>query len=361
MVARLQATADPIVIDALQPASPGRDALRAAGMKLVIPLVSQGKLIGLLTLGPRLSQRDYSSDDRKLLGDLAKRAAPALRVSQLVRQLLRQQAAELRARERIEQELQVAQLIQQQFLPRCLPKLTRWRVAAFYWPARAVGGDFYDFIELPDGLVGLACGDVAGKGVPAALVMATTHSILRGDAARLVSPGKVLERANELLLAEIQPQMFVTCLYGVLDPGTGRLRYANAGHNPPYVQTADGVVELRATGMPLGLMPAMTYEEQEATLAPGDTLLLHSDGLVEAHDPKRRMFGFPRLVTLVGECPGGRELIERLLSGLRGFTGPDWEQEDDITLVTLQRAALPAVQGSPAPVGADRPTQPLAS
>jgi serine phosphatase RsbU (regulator of sigma subunit)/anti-sigma regulatory factor (Ser/Thr protein kinase) len=355
MVPRLQATAGPIVIDELQLASPGRDALRAAGMKLVVPLVSQAELIGLLSLGPRLSDRDYSSDDRKLLDDLAKRAAPALRVSQLVRQLMRQQAAELRARERIEQELRVAQLIQRQFLPRDLPELPGWRVGAYYRPARAVGGDFYDFIELPDGLVGLVCGDVSGKGVPAALVMATTHSILRGDSSRLVSPGKMLERANELLLAEIPPQMFVTCLYGVLDPGTGRLRYANAGHNPPYVQAADGVVELRATGMPLGLMPAMDYEEREATLAPGDTLLLHSDGLVEAHDPKRRMFGFPRLMTLVGECPGGRELIDGLLGELRGFTGPGWEQEDDITLVTVQRAALPAVLGSPAAVGAGSP------
>jgi anti-sigma regulatory factor (Ser/Thr protein kinase) len=115
------------------------------------------------------------------------------------------------------------------------------------------------------------------------------------------------------------------------------------------------VAELRATGMPLGLMPAMSYEEQEATLAPGDTLLLHSDGLVEAHDPKRRMFGFPRLMTLVGKCPGGRELIDRLLGELRGFTGPGWEQEDDITLVTIQRAALPAVPGSPASVGAGSP------
>jgi serine phosphatase RsbU (regulator of sigma subunit) len=173
--------------------------------------------------------------------------------------------------------------------------------------------------------------------------MATTHSILRGDAPQLVSPAKVLERANRLLLHDIPPQMFVTCLYGVLDPATGRLRYANAGHNPPYVHTAGGVVELRATGMPLGAMPDMTYEEKEATLGPGDTVLLHSDGLVEAHDPERKMFGFPRLAELVGGCAGGPELIDLLLGELDGFTGPDWEQEDDITLVALQRAAVPAV------------------
>jgi serine phosphatase RsbU (regulator of sigma subunit) len=343
IIAHLEAATASVALDELDVASPARDALQAAGMRLVVPLVSQARLVGLLGLGPRRSERDYASDDRKLLEDLAKRAAPALRVAQLVRRLVRQQAAELQARERIEQELQVAQLIQRQFLPRELPELSGWYVATYYQPAKAVGGDFYDFIELPDGLIGLVCGDVTGKGVPAALVMATTHSILRGDAPQFVSPGKVLERANNLLLRDIPPQMFVTCLYGVLDPATGQLRYANAGHNPPYVHTRDGVVELRATGMPLGAMPGMTYEEKETTLAPGDTVLLHSDGLVEAHDPERKMFGFPRLAELMNGCSGGPELIQLLLGELDGFTGPDWEQEDDITLVALQRAAVPAV------------------
>jgi serine phosphatase RsbU (regulator of sigma subunit) len=343
IVAHLEADPAPAALDELGVDSPAGDALQAAGMRLVVPLVSQASLVGLLALGPRRSERDYAGDDRKLLEDLAQRAAPAVRVAQLVRQLVRQQAAELQARERIEQELQVAQLIQRQFLPRELPELTGWYVATYYQPAKAVGGDFYDFIELPGGLIGLVCGDVTGKGVPAALVMATTHSILRGDAPQLVSPAKVLEHANNLLLHDIPPQMFVTCLYGVLDPATGRLRYANAGHNPPYVHTGDGVVELRATGMPLGAMPDMTYEEKEATLGPGDTVLLHSDGLVEAHDPERKMFGFPRLAELVGGCPGGPELIQLLLGELDGFTGPDWEQEDDITLVALQRAVVPAV------------------
>jgi serine phosphatase RsbU (regulator of sigma subunit) len=347
LVADLEAATGPVALDELEVASPARDALQAAGMRLVVPLVSQARLVGLLGLGPRRSERDYAVDDRKLLEDLAERAAPALRVAQLVRRLVREQADELQARERIEQELQVAQLIQRQFLPRELPELSGWYVATYYQPAKAVGGDFYDFIELPDGRIGLVCGDVTGKGVPAALVMATTHSILRGDAPQFSSPGKVLERANNLLLQDIPPQMFVTCLYGVLDPSTGTLRYANAGHNPPYVHTRGGVVELRATGMPLGAMPDMTYEEKEATLAPGDTVLLHSDGLVEAHDRERRMFGFPRLAELMNDCAGGPELIQLLLGELDGFTGPDWEQEDDITLVALQRAAVPAVTEAP--------------
>jgi serine phosphatase RsbU (regulator of sigma subunit)/anti-sigma regulatory factor (Ser/Thr protein kinase) len=322
-------------LDTLDLDSPALQALRAEGTRLVVPLVSQGELIGLLRLGPRRSEQEYSHDDRKLLDDLAAHAAPAVRVAQLVRQ----QQAEIRDRERIEQELKVAQLIQQQFLPRELPDLPGWHVAAYYRPARAVGGDFYDFIDLPEGQVGIVVGDVTDKGVPAALVMATTHSVLRGEALRLVSPGEVLKRANELLLEEMPPNMFVTCLYAVLDPVAGRLRFANAGHNLPNLRSQDGVTELRAAGMPLGLLPDMDYEEHEATLGPGDSLLLHSDGLAEAHSPDGEMFGFPRLAKLCGERDGGEALIDLLLSELAAFTGQGWEQEDDITLVSLQHRA----------------------
>jgi anti-sigma regulatory factor (Ser/Thr protein kinase) len=149
----------------------------------------------------------------------------------------------------------------------------------------------------------------------------------------------VLERVNEHLCPDMPAKMFVTCLYGVLDPATGLLRFANAGHDLPYVKTADGVVELRARGMPLGLMPGMAYEEKEAVLQPGESVLLHSDGVVEAHDPERDMFGFPRLKETVADAPGGQALIDRVLADLDAFTGPSAEQEDDITMVTLERSA----------------------
>ena len=240
-------------------------------------------------------------------------------------------------REREAQELSAARVIQQQLLPKELPSLPGWRLASYYQPARAVGGDFYDFLELPDGQVALVAGDVTDKGIPAALVMTTTHSIFRGDAPGLVSPGAVLEQANNRLYPDIPAHMFVTCLYAVLDPHSGRLRYANAGHNLPYVATADGVTELRARGMPLGAMPDMTYEENETYLAPGESILLHSDGLVEAHNPAGEMFGFPRLQEIVESSSGSEHLIDECLTELKEFVGSDWEQEDDITLVTLQR------------------------
>jgi len=328
-------------LDALELDSPALRELKKSGVKLAVPLVSQGELIGVLNLGHRLSEQDYSSDDRKLLDNLAAQAAPALRVGQLVRE----QEAEAMMRQRFEQELEVARLIQQNFLPKELPELPGWQIAAYYHPAREVGGDFYDVIALSDGRVGFVVGDVTDKGVPAALVMSATRSVLRASAQRLIEPGVVLECVNDHLCPDMPAKMFVTCLYGVLDPQSGHLRFANAGHDLPYVKTADGVVELRARGMPLGLMPGMAYEEKEMTLELGDSVLLHSDGVVEAHDPERNMFGFPRLKETVGDAPGGQELIDRVLRDLAEFTGAGAEQEDDITMVALQRS--PAASSAP--------------
>ena len=335
LLAYLQTASGPVEIARLELDSPAVRELRGAGVALVVPLVSQGELIGTLNLGPRLSEQEYSTDDRRLLMTLAAQAAPAIRVAQLVRE----QAHEAAERERLEQEMRVATLIQQQFLPRELPNLPQWQIAAYYGPARAVGGDFYDFIEMPGGRIGIAVGDVTDKGVPAALVMARTHSVLRAEATRSDSPGEILARANALLVPEMPARMFVTCLFAVLDPATGRIVLANAGHNLPYVRTADGVIELRATGMPLGLLPDIRYEETEGIIEPGSNVLLYSDGLVEAHDPANQMYGFPRLAEEMAIDDAGSELHDRLLDTLHAFTGPDWEQEDDITLVTLRRAS----------------------
>jgi serine phosphatase RsbU (regulator of sigma subunit)/anti-sigma regulatory factor (Ser/Thr protein kinase) len=312
--------------------SPALEAMRAAGVVLAVPLVVTGELIGLVLLGPRLSERAYSVDDRRLLDSLASYAAPALRMGQLAEE----QKVEALRRERMEQELLVAQLIQQQFLPKSIPELPGWELTAFYRPARTVGGDFYDCIELPDGRAMIVVGDVTDKGVPAALVMASTHSLLRAAAPRLLSPGATLAQVNDMLCGDIPAHMFVTCFALVLDPLTGRIEFANAGHDLPYLRTATGVVELRATGMPLGLMSGMRYDEDTVTLRSGDHILLHSDGLAEAHDEDREMFGFPRVAELAGRPSDGQELIDACLSELERFCGTGHEQEDDITLVTIE-------------------------
>ncbi len=248
---------------------------------------------------------------------------------------------EIREHERVEQELRVARRIQQASLPKEVPELEGWDISPHYRPAREVGGDFYDFHLLSEGRLGLVVGDATGKGVPAALVMATTCGMLQVAAAALdsSSPGAVLERVNETLLARIPPDMFVTCFYAILDPQSGSLRYANAGHDLPYLRRNGATEELRARGMPLGLMSGMGYEEGETILEAGETALFYSDGLVEAHDPKGEMFGFPRLRALVGEHGKERSLGEFLLEELYSFTGEKWEQEDDITLLTLRRSA----------------------
>jgi predicted ester cyclase len=250
--------------------------------------------------------------------------------------------AEAQERERIEQELRVARQIQQALLPEATPELHGWEVATYYQSAREVGGDFFDFLELEDGRLGLVVGDATGKGMPAALVMATTRGMLRAVVQSLELPGEVLARVNEAVVADIPPSTFVTCFYGILDPESGRLSYANAGHNLPCCRRHNGQAdELRARGMPLGLMPGMSYEENETILAPGDSTLFYSDGLVEAHDPQRReMFGFPRLRALVAEHGDEekRSLVDFLLEELYSFVGDGWEQEDDITLLTLERS-----------------------
>ncbi len=345
LVLYFQTSPGVVDVERLEIDSPVLDSLRAAGVKLVVPLVSQGELIGMINLGPRLSEQDYSTDDRKLLSDLATQAAPAVRVAQLARQ----QQAEARERERMEQELRVARLIQQTLLPHELPNLPGYEIATYYRPAREVGGDFYDFLYFEDGQVGLIIGDVTDKGVPAALVMATTRTLLRAAAERMTYPSPVLERVNELLYPDIPQRMFVTCLYALLDPASGRLRYANAGHDLPYRRHSSGVDELRATGMPLGLMPGMKYEEKEVILSKGDLVLFHSDGLVEAHNSAGDMFGFPRLQETMGQQPGDdtSSVIEFLLGELASFAGDDWEQEDDVTLVSLRRGVTKEVDKEP--------------
>jgi serine phosphatase RsbU (regulator of sigma subunit)/ketosteroid isomerase-like protein len=254
----------------------------------------------------------------------------------LMEQRLEQERVE---RERIEQELEVARSIQQASLPEEVPAPEGWQISPFYQPAREVGGDFYDFFELPEGRLGLVVGDATGKGVPAALVMASARSMLRAVArASEYSPGDVLGRVNDTLVTDMPPNMFVTCFYAILDPQSGSLSYANAGHDLPYVHQGDGAEELRARGMPLGLMPGMSYEQKEVVLDAGVSVLLYSDGLVEAHDPKGEMFGFPRVRAQVAERGEERSLGEYLMEELYSFVGEGWEQEDDITLLTLRRS-----------------------
>ena len=270
-------------------------------------------------------------------GKIAEEWSEGSGLAEITQQRLEQERIE---RERIEQELRLARRIQQASLPRAVPKFEGWEITHRYQPARQVGGDFYDFHPLSDGKLGLIIGDATGKGVPAALVMSTTCGMLRAVAQSAdYSPGEILARVNEALCPNIAANMFVTCFYAILDSKSGSLTYANAGHDLPYLYRNGEAEKLMARGMPLGLMSGMSYEEKETILQAGEAALLYSDGLVEAHSPEGDMFGFPRLQALVAEHGEARSLGSLLLEELYSFTGEEWEQEDDITLLTLRCSA----------------------
>ena len=313
----------------------------AGGDKVVTRFIvhfthDRGEIMGVAPTGRELTNRAIVIH-RIVEGKIAEEWGLGTLGSKLRGQRLEQERIE---RERVEQELRVARSIQHASLPKEVPRLEGWQISPFYKPAREVGGDFYDFHLLSEERLGVVVGDATGKGVPAALVMSTTCGMLQLAARALdsSSPGEVLAQVNETLFARIPANMFVTCFYAILEPNSGNLSYANAGHDLPYLWRGGDAKELRARGMPLGLMPGMSYEEKEIVLEPRDNVLLYSDGLVEAHDPEGEMVGFPRLRALVAEQGEEGSLGDLCLEKLYSFVGEGWEQEDDITLLTLRRS-----------------------
>ena len=315
----------------------------AEGEKVITWVIGSGthdreRFMGLAPSGERMTM-EYIYVSRVVEGKIVEERG-VRDASAVWQQRLQRERIE---RERFEQELLVARRIQQASLPREVPQLEGWEISPLYRPAREVGGDFYDFHLLSEGRVGLVVGDATGKGVPAALVMSTTCGMLQAVSeasdSSSSSPGEVLKRVNEALTVRIPPNMFVTCFYAILDPKSASLSYANAGHDLPYLHHSGDCEELRARGMPLGLMPGMSYEEKEIELDVGEGVFFYSDGLVEAHDPEGEMFGFPRLRALIAEHAEESSLEDFLLEELYSFVGEGWEQEDDITLLTLRRFA----------------------
>ncbi|MBA3360476.1 MAG: PP2C family protein-serine/threonine phosphatase [Acidimicrobiia bacterium] len=294
---------------------------------LLVPLGGGEKGGGTIVLGPRRAGIPYRGLELQFLEEVGNRVGPALHIVEL----FEQQEAARRHRQRVDEELGVAQRIQRELLPRTLPRIEGYDIEVFYQPAREVGGDFYDFYPLPNGHLAFTVGDATDKGMPAALVMASCRTVLRGVtlSESAVSPGDVLARANSLLVGDIPAGMFITCLFGILDASSGELRFANAGHNPPLHWQTDGSKMVKACGMPLGLLPGMDYEERTLLLAPGEVVLLTSDGVTEAHSPERTMFGFDGLLASPATVAG-------LVAALNSFTG-DVEQEDDITVLGIRR------------------------
>ena len=244
-----------------------------------------------------------------------------------------------KAKERMESELKIAHALQGAILPKMLPDNPTYSGHAVMTPAREMGGDFYDFFTLDDGRLSLVMADVSGKGVPAAFFMAIARTVMRAAAARHPTPGLCLQEVNNAICEQNPQDLFVTLFYGILDPDTGEFVYANAGHNPPFVVKRPGeVLPLPMTGgMAVGVMPGIPYNEDAVTLAPGDTMLLYTDGITEAMNVDQEEFTEARLEAVLAE---GRDLpvdsvLENVTSAVVKFVG-EAEQSDDITCIVLR-------------------------
>lgn len=241
----------------------------------------------------------------------------------------------------LERDLETAAEIQRSFLPNGeLVGRPEFEVWAAMTPARTVGGDFYDYFLLDDGRLGLVIGDVSGKGVPAALFMAVTRTLLRAAALRGAAPDECLADVNRALHRDSDTSLFVTLFYAVFDPATGSLTYSNGGHNPPFVLRAGGGVEqLRGHGFPVGALEEVRYRNGQAELRPGDGLFLYTDGVTEAMDEARRQFTPERLLKTLEESDRSSPvtLVYDVVEAVRRFTG-DAPQSDDLTVLAMRYA-----------------------
>jgi len=259
-------------------------------------------------------------------------------VAERTRELADKNASLVQAQAQLKAELDVARALQIAILPAAFPAKPGCDGAARMIPATTMGGDFYDFIELPDGRIGLVMADVSGKGVPAAFFMAVARTNLRDLAAHYAEPGACLAQTNEVLCTQNPMDLFVTVFYCVFDATTGVLSYANGGHMPPYVRRADGSVEALggAGGLVLGAMPGVHFPDHKFQLLPGDRLVLYTDGVTEAFNPADEAYGEERLIAEVKAHGNGAAaaLVERICTSVTLFAGTA-PQSDDITLTVL--------------------------
>ncbi len=322
--------------------SPMSPLVTSKGSLHILPLVARGDLVGMMSVNYVEPVRRVTLQPINILAGIASQAAVAVENDRLVREAAEQ--------ERIRQELEVARHIQSSFLPESSPSLSGWELATIWRSAREVAGDFYDFVPLhadgegskaKEGRIGVVIADVADKGVPAALFMALSRTLVRTMAIAGRSPAPTARQANNLILADARSDLFVTLLYAILEPDSGDIIFVNAGHMPPIVVRAnDGSIEEpRTHGMAVGVLYDVEYEDQEAHLEPGDLLLLYTDGVVEATDTKRQMFGRDRLrdVASKNRAESAADLAARISDAVDTFVG-DAPQFDDFTLLVAKRA-----------------------
>ena len=257
---------------------------------------------------------------------------------------IRQTQREHKQLESLKGDLAVAGEIQQAILPRVFPPFPEYSdkmdLAALMTPAKDVGGDFYDFFRIDDNHIGVVMADVSGKGIPAAIFMAVSRTLIRAIGTQGVTPEECLMKANELLCMESANNMFVTVFYGIYDVSTGLLRYCNGGHNAPCIIHQDGKAELLSVtpNFIVGVMDGIKYEGGELTIGNGETLVLYTDGVTEAVNTALEEYGENRMIATLGSLTGKtcRNIIDGLLDNVRQFAG-EAEQSDDITILALNR------------------------
>jgi serine phosphatase RsbU (regulator of sigma subunit) len=300
---------------------------------VAVPLSVKGDVLGGLLAGESGGHGGFDERRLEIIRGIAQQAALAVQNDRL-----QQEMAE---RERLERELQLAREIQQTFMPEHLPEFPGWDLAVIWEAARQVAGDFYDVFQLPEGRLGLVIADVADKGMPAALFMALTRTLMRAAAAEERSPADALGRVNDLLLPDARHGMFVTGLYAILSLESGTLVYANAGHHPPLIlRSSDRRLEQLERGeMALGVLDGVQFHEHESKLMGGDCMILYTDGVTEALAPSGALFGEDRLRAIIEQLcahDSAQEALDKILTAIADFVS-DSPPSDDLTLMVLRR------------------------
>jgi sigma-B regulation protein RsbU (phosphoserine phosphatase) len=311
-----------------------RYALDKMNAELLLPLPGRNRMMGVMALGPKRSEAAYSSADLKLLQALASQTGLALEVSELARSL----AAEAAQRERTNREMEIAREVQERLFPQEIPELQGAKISGFCRPALGVGGDYYDVIDIGDGHVGLAIGDVSGKGISAALLMASLRASLRG--VTLDSPrdfAKLMHQVNRLVYEASASNRYATFFFASYDPATRKLECVNAGHNPPVVLRGQETIRLEADGPVVGLLPFAPYTEQTMTLEPGDLLILYTDGISEAMTRDDEEWGEERMIAAARASihKPADDVLGDIFVAADAFTAGA-PQHDDMTLLLLK-------------------------
>jgi serine phosphatase RsbU (regulator of sigma subunit) len=308
------------------------------GPMIGIPILHQERILGSLSLARSAGSAPFSDEDQQRLVLFANQAAVAIQNARQVEELERLHQERL-ATERLNAQLETAKAVQSGLLPAEPPEIAGWELTVRWRPALQIGGDFYDFIDLGDGRWGIVVGDVADKGIPAAIFMSVALSLMRTHAADNTDPSRVLEIVNRKLVSGSHSGIFVTAVYGVLDPANSTITLASAGHNPILVRkAADGSVESsNPAGMVLGVESEPGLKQAQVSLNPGDLAILYTDGITEAMDPDNHQFGSERLEAfLESDLPNSAGQVAEALDHAIAEHVADSEQSDDITYIVIR-------------------------